>query len=61
MLRVNKNISTVLKKGRHEGVFRVQRLEHLAGKKTKEAVYKENNVVLKLDVEKVYFSPPAEH
>ncbi|MBN2052237.1 hypothetical protein JW756_01925 [Candidatus Woesearchaeota archaeon] len=56
-LKINKNIKTVLKKGRHEGVFRIQKLEHLAGIKTKEAVYKENNVVLKLDVEQVYFSP----
>jgi tRNA (guanine37-N1)-methyltransferase len=57
VLRINKNIKTVLKKGRHEGIFRIQKLEHLAGEKTKEAVYKENNVVLKLDVEQVYFSP----
>ncbi len=57
VLRINKNIKTVLKKGKHEGVFRVQKLGHLAGKKTKEAVYKENGVVLKLDVEQVYFSP----
>jgi tRNA (guanine37-N1)-methyltransferase len=56
-LRINKNIKTVLKKGRHEGVFRVQKLEHLAGEKTKEAVYKENGVIMKLDVEQVYFSP----
>jgi tRNA (guanine37-N1)-methyltransferase len=57
VLRINKNIKTVLKKGRHEGVYRIQKLEHLTGKKTKETVYKENNVLLKLDVEKVYFSP----
>ena len=57
VLKNNKNIKTVLKKGKHEGVFRVQKLEHLAGEKSKEAVYKENNVVLRLDVENVYFSP----
>jgi tRNA (guanine37-N1)-methyltransferase len=57
VLHINKHIKTVLKKGRHEGVYRVQKLEHLAGKKTKETIYKENNVLLKLDVEKVYFSP----
>ena len=56
-LKNNKNIKTVLKKGKHQGVFRIQKLEFLAGEKTKEAVYKENNVTLKLDVEKVYFSP----
>lgn len=57
VLRINKNIKTVLRKGKHEGVFRIQKLEHLAGEKTKEAVYKENGIILKLDVEKVYFSP----
>ena len=57
VLRINKNIETVLRKGKHEGVFRIQKLKHLAGKKTKETIYKENNVLLKLDVEKVYFSP----
>ncbi|MBU1198822.1 MAG: class I SAM-dependent methyltransferase family protein [Nanoarchaeota archaeon] len=57
VLNANKYIKTVLKKGKHEGVFRTQKLEHLAGEKTKEAIYKENNVQLKLDVEKVYFSP----
>jgi tRNA (guanine37-N1)-methyltransferase len=56
-LRTNKNIKTVLKKGKHEGIFRTQKLEHLAGEKTKEASYKEHGVILKLDVEKVYFSP----
>jgi len=57
VLRTNKNIRTVLKKGKHEGLFRTQRLKYLAGEKTTEAVYKENNVILKLDVGKVYFSP----
>jgi tRNA (guanine37-N1)-methyltransferase len=57
VLRINKNIKTVLRKGKHEGVFRIQKLGYLAGEKTKETIYKENNVLLKLDVEKVYFSP----
>jgi len=57
VLNINKHIKTVLKKGKHEGVYRIQKLQYLAGKKTKETVYKESNVLLKLDVEKVYFSP----
>lgn len=57
VLKANKNIKTVLKKGKHGGTFRTQELKHLAGEKTKEAECKENNVTLKLDVEKVYFSP----
>ena len=57
VLKLNKNIKTVLKKsGIHIGEFRTQKLKWLAGKKTKETLYKENNVLIKFDVEKVYFS-----
>jgi len=57
LLSVNKQIKTVLKKAHiHEGIFRTQKLTYLAGVNTKETEYKENNVRLKLDVEKVYFS-----
>ncbi|MBN1793101.1 class I SAM-dependent methyltransferase family protein [Candidatus Woesearchaeota archaeon] len=56
-LKANPQLKTVLKKGKHEGVFRTQKLAWLAGEKTKEAVYKENGVTLRFDVEKVYFSP----
>lgn len=58
LLNTNDKVKTVLKKsGIHYGVFRTQKLKHLAGKKTKEATYKENNITLKLNVEEVYFSP----
>lgn len=58
LLNLNPSIHTVLKKsGIHHGRFRTQDLIYLAGKKTKETEYKENNVKLLLDVEKVYFSP----
>jgi tRNA (guanine37-N1)-methyltransferase len=57
LLNVNPQIKTVLKKANiHEGVFRTQKMTYLAGVDTKETIYKENNVTLKLDVEKVYFS-----
>lgn len=57
LLKINKNIKTVLKKAAiHEGVFRTQKMIYLTGIDTKETIYKENNVQLKLDVEKVYFS-----
>ena len=57
LLEVNPQIKTVLKKANiHEGVYRTQRMIYLAGVDTKETIYKENNVRLKLDVEKVYFS-----
>lgn len=58
LLESNKNIKTVVKKaGIHEGIFRTQKMKNLAGEKTTETIHKENNVQLKLDIEKVYFSP----
>jgi tRNA (guanine37-N1)-methyltransferase len=58
LLETHKSVKTILKKsGIHEGEFRTQKLIYLAGEKKKETVYKENNIQLKLDVEKVYFSP----
>ena len=57
LLKSNSQIKTVLKKANiHEGVFRTQKMIYLAGIDTKETIYKENNVRLKLGVEKVYFS-----
>ena len=58
LIGIHKNIVTVAKKvGIHSGEFRLQKLKVIAGKKTKETEYKENNVRLLLNVEKVYFSP----
>ncbi|MBW2997337.1 class I SAM-dependent methyltransferase family protein [Candidatus Woesearchaeota archaeon] len=58
LLKLHKNINTVLKKaGIHGTEFRTQPMKHLAGKRTKKTIHKEHGVRLKLDVEKVYFSP----
>jgi len=58
LLDSNPNIKTVLRKDAgHEGPFRTQKMKFLAGEKTKEAVHVENGVRIRLDVEKVYFSP----
>jgi tRNA (guanine37-N1)-methyltransferase len=52
------SVKTVLKKaGIHEGVFRTQNMQLLAGIDTRETIHRENGVSLKLDVEHVYFSP----
>jgi tRNA (guanine37-N1)-methyltransferase len=62
LLTLHKNIKTVVKKASvHEGIFRTRRYKHLAGKDTKETVYKENNVKLKLNIEEVYFSERLSH
>ena len=58
LLSLNPSIKTVLKKQDiHAGVFRTQKLSFVAGTDTRKTIHKENNVLLALDVEKVYFSP----
>ncbi len=58
IIEMNKNIETVVKKvGVRAGIYRRQKLKIVAGKRTKVATYKENNIVLRFDVEKIYFSP----
>jgi len=57
LLNMLKNVKVVCKKaGIHKGVFRTQKLKVLAGEKRKETIHKENDVRIKIDVEKVYFS-----
>ncbi len=58
LLKLRKDIKTVVRKeGGHEGEFRVQKMTWLAGENKNEALHKENNVLLKMDIEQVYFSP----
>ena len=58
ILKYYPHIKTVLKKiKKYSGRFRTPKLKVIAGKKRKETVCKENNIFIKLDVEKVYFSP----
>lgn len=53
-----KHIQSVFKKTKkYSGRFRTPKLKLMAGLRNKETECKENNVRLKLDVEKVYFSP----
>jgi tRNA (guanine37-N1)-methyltransferase len=58
LLSINKTIKVVCKKaGIHDGEFRTQPLEILAGENRKEAEYKENNCILYINPEESYFSP----
>jgi tRNA (guanine37-N1)-methyltransferase len=58
ILESNPAIKTVVKKvGHHGGEFRTQKVKVIAGADTKESIYKENGISLKLNVEEVYFSP----
>ncbi len=62
LLKVHKNLKTVLKKrGPMEGEFRVRKLKHIAGENKTETLYGENRVKMKLDVAKVYFSVRLAH
>ncbi len=57
-LKKHKNVTTVLEKSdKFKGRLRVQKTTHLAGEKTKEALYKENDCIFRLNVDTCYFSP----
>lgn len=52
------HIKTILKKTKkYSGKFRTPKLKVIAGENRKETICRENGVFVKLDVEKVYFSP----
>ena len=58
ILKEQKNITTVLEKsGKFSGRLRKMKTSYLAGKKTKEVLYKENDCVFRFNVDTTYFSP----
>ena len=58
ILRENKAITTVLEKSaKFAGRLRKMKTRHLAGEKTKEVKYKENNCVFRFNIDETYFSP----
>lgn len=57
-LEFYKNVNVVCRKTKkHSGLFRTPRLKILGGQKRKETTYRENNCLMKLNVESCYFSP----
>jgi tRNA (guanine37-N1)-methyltransferase len=57
ILKEHKNVKIICKKTKkHSGIYRLPKLKIIAGQRRKETEHKENNVRLKLNVEKVYFS-----
>ncbi|MEA3329993.1 MAG: hypothetical protein U9Q06_04590 [Nanoarchaeota archaeon] len=57
-LREHKSVKTVLEKTEgFSGKLRTLKTKYLAGVKTKEATYKENNCIFKYNVDESYFSP----
>ncbi|MDD5177708.1 MAG: methyltransferase domain-containing protein [Candidatus Nanoarchaeia archaeon] len=58
LIKLNKNLKTAaIKSEKHSGRFRTKKVRIIAGEKTKGTTHKESGVILKLDVEKCYFSP----
>jgi len=58
LLKKQKAIKTVLeKKGKIKGRLRKISTTYIAGEKTKEVLYRENNCVFRFHVDKTYFSP----
>ena len=58
LLRQHAQLITVLEKtGRFKGRLRAQKTRYIAGERMKEAVYRENGCVFRLDVDRCYFSP----
>jgi len=58
ILKENHGVKTVLEKiSRIKGRLRKPKTKYLAGEKTKEVLYRENNCVFRFNVDKTYFSP----
>jgi tRNA (guanine37-N1)-methyltransferase len=56
--REHKNVSTVLEKcGKFSGRLRTLKTKYIAGIKTKEALFRENNCFFRFNVDTCYFSP----
>ena len=57
-LQKNKNIKTILEKtDKIKGRLRIHKTKFLAGENKTETIHKENYCLLKLDINKTYFSP----
>lgn len=58
IMLLQKNIKAVYERiGGHEGKLRLQKLKYILGEKSTVTAHRENNISLKLDISKVYFSP----
>jgi len=58
VMKQNKNVKTVAKRtGEVEGPYRIKKVKVVLGKATTETTHKENNVRIKIDINKAYYSP----
>ncbi|KAJ5067946.1 tRNA (guanine(37)-n1)-methyltransferase [Anaeramoeba ignava] len=57
LLECNPKVNTVVKKrGSHEGEFRIQKYDYICGEETMITKHKENNCVINIEIDKMYFS-----
>src|SRR3989344_5542938 len=57
LLKQFKNIKVIAKKTeKYSGKYRLSKIKIISGEKRKETIHKENNCLIKLDIEKCYFS-----
>ncbi len=62
IMQLHNPVKTVLKKASTmHGEYRVRKVKFIAGEKSTETLYRENNVAIKLDVAKTYFSVRLSH
>lgn len=58
LMKTQKSVKTVLEKsGKIKGRLRKYTTRYILGEKTKEVLYKENNCVLRFNIDSTYFSP----
>lgn len=58
ILKENKAVKTILEKtGNFKGRLRKMQTKHVAGEKTKEVLYRENNCTFRFNIDTSYFSP----
>lgn len=58
LLKLYKHVKTVAVKSKmHSGLYRTKKIRIIGGAKNKVTTYKENNAVMRLNVETCYFSP----
>ena len=58
VMKQNKNVKTVaVRAGEVKGQYRIKKVKIILGEKTTETTHKENNVLIKVDINKVYYSP----
>src|SRR4030042_1857665 len=58
VIEMHKNIKTVVKKsGTTSGIKRIRKVSHILGEKRTETIHTENGIKLKVDLNKVFFTP----